>query len=633
MSSVYNRLKATGSLPTPSGVAIEILRLCRSESTTLQEIAVLIEKDPALTGRILKHANSAASYYGRTIVALSDAVVSMGTRSVQQLALSFSLLSRHRGGLCQEFDYPLFWSRSLVMATAARALIHRHRGFIPDEVFSCGLLCEVGRLALATVYPQEYSEILAASEDDNDLLEREQTAFSINHRTLTEEMLSDWGIPSFLISGIKMHWDIKHTEVQDARMFQLAVQMSFASKLADICLNTWSVHDKIEAMKNLAEAHEFIGDLDELYLEVIQSWEQWSELFELPLPGLPSSEAIIDKLNATLLNADHSDDEDKLLILAADDDPGILKLVEKTLSKKGHTILTAESGEIALKLFVEYQPQLVLTDWNMRGEMSGLELCRALNAATATRDVYLIMLTSCNDEAQVVEAFDAGVDDYIIKPVTPRMLDARVSCGQRLILQEVKRAMAQKELESANQRLEQLAMTDALTGLPNRRHAMERIEQNWAEAVRNRSNLSCILIDIDFFKRVNDTFGHDVGDLVLCDVALVLKQVIRTNDIACRIGGEEMLIICNNTDLTECIRLADRLRKAIENHSICCPNSDTAIQITVSLGVAALTEGIDHYEKLIKAADDALFISKQQGRNRVSIAEQNTRKPDSEMAV
>jgi diguanylate cyclase (GGDEF)-like protein len=199
--------------------------------------------------------------------------------------------------------------------------------------------------------------------------------------------------------------------------------------------------------------------------------------------------------------------------------------------------------------------------------------------------------------------------------------------GQRVValkkqvareMQEVQRYL--EEVAAANQRWEQAAFTDALTGLPNRRYAMERLEQEWSSAVRNDRPLSCMLVDIDLFKRVNDTHGHAVGDLVLKSVSNVLRASIRTEDIVCRVGGEEFLVICVETSKEEAgSSAAERLRKAVANHIITTGTGFNG-RVTISVGVAERDRKNDTVDALIKSADSAVYAAKQAGRNRVSLA-------------
>jgi diguanylate cyclase (GGDEF)-like protein len=234
------------------------------------------------------------------------------------------------------------------------------------------------------------------------------------------------------------------------------------------------------------------------------------------------------------------------------------------------------------------------------------------------------MLSSVEDEDRIVEAYDAGIDDYVLAPINPKVLLARLRAGERVVRlqnevesdrEDVRRFAA--ELAMSNRRLEEAALLDPLTGIPNRRYAMDRIQQEWAAADRASRPLACMLIDVDHFKNVNDNYGHDVGDLVLKRVADVLKHTARTHDVVCRIGGEEFLMICPDSDAQAAAQCAERLRQAVGATRMQVGN--VLLQVTISLGVAAMSTGMRGPETMIKAADQAVYAAKQAGRNRSCI--------------
>jgi diguanylate cyclase (GGDEF)-like protein len=217
------------------------------------------------------------------------------------------------------------------------------------------------------------------------------------------------------------------------------------------------------------------------------------------------------------------------------------------------------------------------------------------------------------------------VDDYLTKPFTPRVLAARLRAGLRVIhLQDEARRDSENlrkfaaELAVANRRLHQAALTDPLTGLPNRRYAVERLDQEWSAALRSGRPLSCLVIDVDRFKEINDTHGHDVGDLVLREASTVLRNELRTEDSISRIGGEEFMVICGDTPLPAAVQLGERLRSAIARTRF--SNGAVSCTATISVGVAQRSPEMQRAEELFKAADNGLYAAKGAGRNRVVAA-------------
>jgi len=315
-------------------------------------------------------------------------------------------------------------------------------------------------------------------------------------------------------------------------------------------------------------------------------------------------------------------------VLIVDDDPATVRLLSKHLTDGGHTVLTASNGREAMRVLLSEAPPIVITDWAMP-EMSGLELCRAIRKHEGLGFVYVIVLTAQPQDDHIVEAFEAGADDYLSKPVNFKALLARMWAGQRIVqLQEdlekrnrqVQRFNAQMEIANselavANEKLHILATEDELTGLTNRREAMARLADIWALSVRQEVPCSCVLLDIDHFKKVNDTYGHDVGDLVLKEVAGALNRSARRGEMVARIGGEEFLVLCPGSDMEAAACAAERLRRVIEELRI--ERDDLRIEVTISLGVAHRSASVKDSESLLKTADQALYEAKRSGRNRV----------------
>jgi diguanylate cyclase (GGDEF)-like protein len=283
-------------------------------------------------------------------------------------------------------------------------------------------------------------------------------------------------------------------------------------------------------------------------------------------------------------------------------------------------VVKASNGFRALEIAFQGDPQMVVTDW-MMPEMDGIELCKALRRTSIGRGMYILILTGREEEARVVEAFDAGADEFVTKPFNPKILLARVRAGQRMIelreqteVDHRERERQVAEMAVLNRRLETAAMTDVLTRLPNRRYAMRRLEQEVSSANRNGVPLSVIMIDIDHFKAINDEFGHDIGDQVLRETAQVLKRETRKGDEVCRLGGEEFLVICENSNLATGHQTAERIRAAVEEHTV---PYGLRRAITISGGVASLDAGPLSVDELLKEADRRVYAAKARGRNQI----------------
>jgi diguanylate cyclase (GGDEF)-like protein len=627
--SRFDELKASGLLPSPKGVALAVMRLAQDDTATNAEMARTIKADPALSGRIVKAANTVQFGGRRPVAAVPDAIVVLGLATVRQLALGFSLVSDYRSGRCDGFDYEGFWSRSLVTALSLQGIITRVRVAVPEECFLLGLLSRVGCLALATVYPEEYGELLKArgARGLAELAYSEKQAFATDHNELTAALLGDWGLPSVLVEPALHHEDPARGKfAEGSRGFVLAHALHLATYIADLCLAPSPARAAL--LPNLfllgarialdAEKVAAVAD------EAICNWEQWSKLLEVPEPQVRSLAELVSEAEAADVPAEPAPRvRPKLRILVVDDDKSVLMLLDKLLGHAGYNVFTAANGREALHTAMECRPQLIVADWLMP-EMDGLEFCRALRNTKIGRSVYLVLLTGIEDEARLVEAFEAGVDDYVLKPINPKLLLARLRAGERVVnlqsevesdREEIRRFAT--ELALTNRRLQEAALLDPLTGIPNRRYAMDRIQQEWSAAERGGRPLACMLIDVDHFKRINDTYGHDVGDRVLQSVSETLKLSARTQDVICRIGGEEFLVVCPDTDASAAGQCAERLRQAVGAKRIAVGNA--MLELTISVGVAAMHAGMTSPDSMIKAADQAVYAAKQAGRDRTCV--------------
>jgi diguanylate cyclase (GGDEF)-like protein len=369
-------------------------------------------------------------------------------------------------------------------------------------------------------------------------------------------------------------------------------------------------------------------------IAVIHEWLEWGKILNVPvqriatikeLDGRTQGEANDTNSNAQAPLPSAATAAHSFTILIADSDPATRSAIERLLSTTG-AVHVAINGAQAMDIVAKAQPDLILADWALPG-LSGETLLKNLRSSQEGKEKYVIVLTAHDNEQTLVAAFDAGADDYVTKPFGARSLEARVRAGQRIVAlkQEVKREMREvqryiQELAAVNQRWEEAAFTDVLTGLPNRRYAMERLKQEWAGSVRNNRPLSCMMIDIDYFKHVNDTYGHAGGDRVLRSIATVLKKSIRTEDVICRVGGEEFLVICSDTtEIAAASGAGERLNKAVANHVVTNESGFNA-RVTISIGVAGRSPANSTVDAVLKAADRAVYEAKNSGRNRVCLA-------------
>lgn len=291
-------------------------------------------------------------------------------------------------------------------------------------------------------------------------------------------------------------------------------------------------------------------------------------------------------------------------VLIADDDALSRKILEDCLSKWGYDIEMANNGHEAWGIMENNdRPNMAVLDWMMPG-MDGVEICRRLRRLTLPNYVYVILLTARSKREDVINGLESGADDYIIKPFNPEELKSRLKIGRRII-----------ELEH---RILRLASTDYLTGLLNRRAFLERLERELNRCEREFSNVGIIIIDIDHFKKVNDNYGHQVGDMVLQEFSSTLVKLCRVYDFIGRYGGEEFIVCLPGADKWNTYQIAERIRSTIENAEILLPDKKNSVSVTASFGIASVEPGqVKSADRLINEADEALYQAKDQGRNRI----------------
>jgi diguanylate cyclase (GGDEF)-like protein len=297
-------------------------------------------------------------------------------------------------------------------------------------------------------------------------------------------------------------------------------------------------------------------------------------------------------------------------ILIAEDDPISRRVLEANLAGWGYDVMIASDGSEAWELLQRPDaPNLVISDW-MMPNMDGLELCRRIRGMERSGYIYFIILTAKGEKQDIIEGLEAGADDFLTKPFDREELKYRARIGERIINLEL--------------RILELANTDALTGVLNRRAFMERMDQEIHRSLREGVPLSLILTDIDYFKRVNDRNGHQVGDLVLQRFTEQLSESSRPYDFVGRYGGEEFVVCLPGADTSQAGSVAERMRRKVEEMSITLPHSSQSIQITGSFGVASLRAGSEDSVDLITGrADDTMYRAKREGRNRVCMGNES----------
>lgn len=490
------------NLPTVPAVALEALRLTQDDESTLDDLARVLEQDPALAAKLLKLANSSLFHLGQDVTSLQRAVMVLGMKTVKLMSLSFSLVSELPSGSApaggpETFDLAGYWRRSLVAAVAGRSFARLVRSKLGDEAFLCGILSHLGQLVLARSLPDDYAEVLRASRGWPNLRTEERT-LGFHHADVSGALLREWGLPDSLV-----------------------VPVSFAFRLHEL-------PDGVD------------GDTREL-------------AFHVAVAGLAVSVLC---------------DTDRARPLA--------KLYQLAKQRFGVT----------------------------RREV----------------DVFLVGLqTGVAETASMLEVpVPRGRDARQILDVARRQI-LQIGLGTTVDLRLAERRA--QDLRELNRSLLDRARTDALTGMANRACFDEVLEEEISSrlgGLRPRS-LGVALLDIDHFKRFNDTHGHAAGDAVLREVGGVLKRLTRGGDLIARYGGEEFALLLPDTTPRHLAEVLERLRAGIEERVV--EFEGARLQVTASLGGACLAEANAPADgaALMRVADEHLYRAKKAGRNRCEV--------------
>jgi diguanylate cyclase (GGDEF)-like protein len=299
-------------------------------------------------------------------------------------------------------------------------------------------------------------------------------------------------------------------------------------------------------------------------------------------------------------------------VLIAEDNPVSRRLLEKNLIKAGHDVVSAQDGHEALEIFQRDFFPIIITDW-MMPRMNGIELCKAIRENSTQGYVYIVLLTAKDSKDDIIEGLEAGADDYLTKPFNADELMSRINTGRRILELE-------KSLKKANEEIKLLSITDSLTGIYNRGYLNDNLPQEIERAKRYGHDLSVMLCDIDYFKKVNDSYGHQSGDDVLKTFARCLMVSIRKDvDWVARYGGEEFLIVLPETDIQKAMSVAERLRNEISKTTF--KTRDGKIKITASFGVTGWNNRNRNNkissEIMVNRVDHYLYQAKNSGRNRI----------------
>ena len=618
IETLLQRLDKEGC-PSPSQSTLALMELMQQDDVGIADAAKLIRVDPVLTAKIIKIANSALYGKSRRVLAIEEALMRIGLKVVVPLALGLTLANKPFA-TPSNFDLHRFWAGSLLRAVTMHALAARTDRWPPADVFTIGLLCEIGSLFMACTAPVETAALASQNLHTAALLDQEKGYFGFDHRQLSAALLHHWRFPENIVSALEPHQHIanaKNSVERAGRLRALQAIVEDGRNITDWVL-TDTPDQSITLLQSAAKSWWFSDTrFEKMISEILAEWEGMADIFDQTVsPDLfQKLDALRETLIAGRLNLQSSIPGPVLLVAKQTQD---LDLLQQALKPEGYNIIHTDNAEDAIVLVYQKAPRIIILDWDMPGKTSA-ELCKKWRRELGPR-IHLLILADTRNGDCTAEALEAGANDILGKPPSGNILVAKLAIAAQMVTFMAKLESSCTDLTHKNHSLQALASKDVLTGLANRRGAQEFLGKNWRHAIRHQYPLSCIMLDIDYFKQVNDVHGHDMGDRVLQALGKLLLENARIGDLVARVGGEEFLILCPQSDVLEASLYAERLRQETAQLQGDFPH------ITLSAGVAQMQPDMESPEALLRAADQALLLAKRRGRNQIIIA---SGRPDS----
>lgn len=599
------QIQALGQLPAPSQTALRLFALLRSQDTALKDFVPVIKGDPTLAARLLRLANRPGNGALRPAVAIEEALVRLGLNTVAQLAAGLSVLDEAMAGQTADVPEYLRLCRVSLAAAVAAEWLSGQPG-IPiaaAEMFTCALLARVGQLAMLRFYPNAYSGFLNLSDSPQQQMCQERESFGVDYLAIGTALLTDWGFPTVFVEAIRLaesdQAEIAEGERQEMMVRILHAAWDLAVPLAT-CNETLLTSAMRQALALLGiEATETFQAMDELQ----RRWVLWHEdsragaVAGLDMPAAAQEEKQARPVTVALLTGNSLVDATRRQALEV---AGYAVLETPSLMQTCQAVIGGQADiAVAAATYAECQAHAPL-----------------LAAYLGDLGRGAILLTDDLDEEAQATVLSHGVEAVLPLEVGAPLLVARVNLiGRRIALSrllEAERSVHRKSLSvlaATTRKLHRQSLTDPLTGLANRRMAEAFLKRHWSQAERRDFPLSCVLIDLDDFKRINDTYGHDAGDRVLHGFGEILKRQVRQEDLAVRLGGDEFLVVCPHTGVAEAQNLMARLRATAQKVRL-----ETG-SLEFSAGVVERDSKTMHSpQDLLRAADRKMMLVKRGGR-------------------
>ncbi len=600
--SLLLQIRALGHLPSPSSSALKLYSLIQTEDADIREMAAVIKGDVALTARVLLMANRAGAAAGRPVAAVEDALVRLGLKTVASLAIGLSVIDEALA--CKTPDSRAYLDicyRSLAAGVLAEWLSDRPK--VPAcaaDMFTCALLAHSGQMALLRFYPQPYADMLCQKRESYELLELEKNQLGINHQLITMALLHEWGFPEVLSEAIRLSEAEPEKRLGEERRQIMAQILNFAWE-ASASLVEGNRAQLLNLLPGaLARLGQDVaeGDVVQMADNLQKRWGEWC----------PQSASQGERtMNQAALSASEEQpvSGQLALLLVGVPEPELSAWTEIFQARKYAVDFCSNLHEVGQLLIGQVVNILLVWQPPQAG-------CKLLETWVKDSARAALVIQEDLDEATQIEFLKLGVDAVVPRTVNPEYLlaqvgrlAAKVGLFQTLEAERDAHRKLLAELVLTTRKLHLQTLTDPLTGLANRRMADAFLKRHWAQVERRKIKLSCLVIDLDNFKKINDLYGHDAGDSALRAFSTILKRHVRQEDLAVRLGGDEFLVICPLATAADLEILRHRLMRATGQLKL----ETGSLEFSMGIAESDLTT-MRSYTDLLKLADQHLIQSK-----------------------
>ena len=658
-SEVSNVIRhPVADLPALPVVALKLLKITSEESANAAILGRIVETDPAIAARVLRRVNSAHYAFRHKISSLSHAVVILGFPAIRAIALEVALFDLWvRRDVKQKFSRTLFWQHSLAVAGLCRVMARTLGCCDPEEAYAAGLLHDVGKLVLDVHGVMSYREFLQAYRrtEEGPLVEEEEVVLGVRHDRLGAYFARQWHLSDSIVAAILLHHQgFAHLELPDGDK-QLAAMVAFADfitwtqGLGSVRVSSQPVlQADIDAFINLRDLN--LGELLQIMHEELKSVGQF---YDFSFPAADAFRVNLLKTNIRLSRL-HSKQYDRQAALQQK-----LHVLGHLQSRLASPAPGLAQGEIVGQALAAIQQDLrfdhiylmgidhrkrslrIKDCWPPAGNSGLLGLSFPITPASQgiitclrKRKPVVIDGSTSVDHTMLSRL---GVEELALVPVTVHgritgamAVDNRLSGRALLHADLALLGIVANELGLVLQhsttvaQLKKKAEIDGLTGIYNRATLETRLQQAFKDCRQSRAPLSVGIVDVDFFKQFNDTYGHQAGDSILRLLAATMKKLTRPTDLVGRLGGEEFVFLLHHIGATDAFAFAERMRREIEALGRTLGPRFPRCALTVSIGLAILWQDDDNMEALLHRADVALYQAKNSGRNRVVVSRHPT---------